>query len=58
MLSYRHAYHAGSHADVLKHLVLLLCLQHMNSKDKPYTVVDTHAGAGMYLLDTEQARRT
>jgi 23S rRNA (adenine2030-N6)-methyltransferase len=58
MLSYRHAFHAGSHADVLKHLVLLLCLQHMNSKDKPYTVVDTHAGAGLYLLDTEQARRT
>jgi 23S rRNA (adenine2030-N6)-methyltransferase len=58
MLSYRHAFHAGSHADVLKHLVLMLCLQHMNSKDKPYTVVDTHAGAGLYLLDTEQARRT
>lgn len=58
MLSYRHAFHAGSHADVLKHLVLMLCLQHMNSKDKPYTVVDTHAGAGLYLLDTEQAKRT
>lgn len=58
MLSYRHAFHAGSHADVLKHLVLMLCLQHMNSKDKPYTMVDTHAGAGLYLLDTEQAKRT
>lgn len=58
MLSYRHAYHAGSHADVLKHLVLMLCLQHMNSKDKAYTVVDTHAGAGLYALDGEQAKRT
>lgn len=58
MLSYRHAYHAGNHADVLKHLVLMLCMQHMNSKDKPYTVIDTHAGAGLYVLDSEQAKRT
>ena len=58
MLSYRHAYHAGNHADVLKHIVLKLCLEHMNSKDKPYTIVDTHAGAGLYSLDAEQAMRT
>jgi 23S rRNA (adenine2030-N6)-methyltransferase len=58
MLSYRHAYHAGNHADVLKHLVLTRCLQHMNAKDKPYTVIDTHAGAGLYALDTPQARQT
>jgi 23S rRNA (adenine2030-N6)-methyltransferase len=58
MFSYRHAYHAGNHADVLKHLVLMLCLDHMNSKDKPYTVVDTHAGAGLYALDSEPAQRT
>lgn len=58
MLSYRHAYHAGSHADILKHLVLMLCLEHMNTKEKAYTVVDTHAGAGMYLLGTPQARQT
>jgi 23S rRNA (adenine2030-N6)-methyltransferase len=58
MLSYRHAFHAGNHADVLKHLVLMLCIQHMNSKDKPYTLVDTHAGAGFYALDDEHAKRT
>jgi 23S rRNA (adenine2030-N6)-methyltransferase len=58
MLSYRHAYHAGNHADLLKHLVLTLCLQHMNTKDKPYLVLDTHAGAGQYALDAEQAKKT
>jgi 23S rRNA (adenine2030-N6)-methyltransferase len=58
MLSYRHAYHAGNHADLLKHLVLSLCLQHMNTKDKPYLVLDTHAGAGQYALDAEQAKKT
>ncbi|MBI5900093.1 MAG: 23S rRNA (adenine(2030)-N(6))-methyltransferase RlmJ [Rhodocyclales bacterium] len=58
MLSYRHAFHAGNHADILKHLVLSLCLQHLNGKDKPYLVLDTHAGAGMYAIDSEQARKT
>lgn len=58
MLSYRHAFHAGNHADILKHLVLTLCLQHMNGKDKPYLVLDTHAGAGMYAIDSEQAKKT
>ncbi len=58
MLSYRHAYHAGNHADVLKHLVLMLCLQHMNGKDKPYLVADTHAGAGLYALEGHEAKRT
>jgi 23S rRNA (adenine2030-N6)-methyltransferase len=51
MLSYRHAFHAGSHADVLKHFVLVQLLQYLNQKDKPYWFVDTHAGAGMYALD-------
>jgi len=50
MLSYRHAFHAGNHADVLKHYVLGLVLEHMNQKDKPYWYIDTHAGAGMYSL--------
>jgi 23S rRNA (adenine2030-N6)-methyltransferase len=58
MLSYRHAFHAGNHADVLKHLVLTLCLQHMNSKDKPWLLLDTHAGAGVYAIDSEEARKT
>ncbi|MFH2115434.1 MAG: 23S rRNA (adenine(2030)-N(6))-methyltransferase RlmJ [Spirochaetota bacterium] len=51
MLSYRHAFHAGNHGDVLKHLVLLECLDHLASKDKPYLYIDTHAGAGAYALD-------
>ena len=50
MLAYRHAFHAGNHADVLKHTVLLQVLRHMAAKDKPYTLVDTHAGAGGYSL--------
>ena len=58
MLSYRHAFHAGSHADILKHVVLTLCLQHMNSKDKPYLVLDTHAGAGLYAIDSVEAKKT
>ena len=58
MLSYRHSYHAGNHADVLKHTVLIHCLDYLNSKDKPYAVVDTHAGAGIYSLEAEHAERT
>lgn len=52
MLSYRHAFHAGNHADVLKHAVLAAMLDYFNQKDKPYWVIDTHAGAGCYQLDT------
>lgn len=51
MLSYRHAFHAGNHADVLKHYVLGLVLSYMNQKDKPYWYIDTHAGAGLYRLN-------
>lgn len=50
MLSYRHAFHAGNHADVLKHLVLVQLLRYFNLKDKPYWFIDTHAGAGAYSL--------
>jgi 23S rRNA (adenine2030-N6)-methyltransferase len=57
MLAYRHAFHAGNHADVLKHLVLMLVLQHMNAKDKGYRLVDTHAGAGGYSLQGEYANK-
>ena len=52
MFSYRHGFHAGNHADVLKHVVLVQLLTHMASKDKPFTFVDTHAGAGAYSLET------
>jgi 23S rRNA (adenine2030-N6)-methyltransferase len=57
MLAYRHAFHAGNHADVLKHMVLTLVLRHMNLKDKGYRVVDTHAGAGGYSLQGEYANK-
>jgi 23S rRNA (adenine2030-N6)-methyltransferase len=56
MLAYRHAFHAGNHADVLKHLVLMRVLRYMNQKDKPYRVVDTHAGAGGYSLEGRYAQ--
>jgi 23S rRNA (adenine2030-N6)-methyltransferase len=55
MLSYRHVFHAGNHADVLKHAVLLAVLDYFNQKDKPYWLIDTHAGAGGYRLDAGRA---
>lgn len=58
MLSYRHAFHAGNHADVLKHLVLKETLQYAAQKDKPFWYVDTHAGAGMYALDHGYAQQS
>jgi len=57
MLAYRHAFHAGNHADVLKHLVLMLVLRHMNQKDKAYRYVETHAGAGGYSLEGRYAQK-
>lgn len=58
MLSYRHAFHAGNHADVLKHWMFSLVLDYFNQKDKPYWVVDTHAGAGLYRLNSSVANKT
>jgi 23S rRNA (adenine2030-N6)-methyltransferase len=57
MLSYRHAFHAGNHADVLKHYVFCLVLDYFNQKPKPYWVIDTHAGAGMYALESDFAQK-
>ena len=57
MLAYRHAFHAGNHADVLKHIVLMLVLRHMNAKPKPYRYVDTHGGAGGYSLEGRYAQK-
>jgi 23S rRNA (adenine2030-N6)-methyltransferase len=57
MLAYRHAFHAGNHADVLKHITLTLLLRYMNQKDKPYRLVDTHAGAGGYSLEGRYAQK-
>lgn len=58
MLSYRHSFHAGNHADILKHATLCLILEALNQKDKPYFYGDTHAGAGIYSLASEHARAT
>ena len=55
MFSYRHAFHAGSHADVLKHTALIAMLRHLTQKDAALTIVDTHAGAGLYRLDGDYA---
>ncbi len=58
MLSYRHAFHAGNHADILKHWVEVLCLQYLKKKDKPFFYIDTHAGAGLYTLFEGYAQKT
>lgn len=55
MFSYRHAFHAGNHADVLKHLVLIECLKYLQQKEVGLTLVDTHAGAGIYELQSGYA---
>jgi 23S rRNA (adenine2030-N6)-methyltransferase len=58
MLSYRHGFHAGNFADILKHYALSLVLDYLTQKDKPLTYIDTHAGAGMYSLSDEFAQKT
>ncbi|MEJ2327714.1 MAG: 23S rRNA (adenine(2030)-N(6))-methyltransferase RlmJ [Chromatiaceae bacterium] len=57
MLGYRHAFHAGNHADVLKHLVLVQILEDLTAKPKPICYIDTHAGAGRYDLRSGFARQ-
>ena len=57
MLSYQHAFHAGNHADILKHYVLCSVIQSLNKKEKPYTLYDTHAGSGLYdMLDNRSLK--
>ena len=58
MLSYRHSFHAGNHADVLKHTVQSLIIEYLKEKEKPFLYLDTHAGAGRYQLSSEHAERT
>ena len=58
MLSYRHGFHAGNHGDVLKHWVLVLCLDYLKQKDKPFFYIDTHSGSGRYSLKDAYARKT
>jgi 23S rRNA (adenine2030-N6)-methyltransferase len=57
-MNYRHAYHAGNHADVLKHAVLALALTHLKKKDRPFRVIDAHAGPGIYDLASVEAGKT
>jgi 23S rRNA (adenine2030-N6)-methyltransferase len=57
LFSYRHGFHAGNHADVLKHIVLTHILQYYNQKETPYWFVDLHAGAGLYDLGGEWAQK-
>ncbi len=57
MLSYRHSYHAGNFADVLKHIILIEILEHLVKKDNPFDYIDTHAGAGFFSLQSEHAEK-
>jgi 23S rRNA (adenine2030-N6)-methyltransferase len=56
-MNYRHAFHAGGFADVIKHIVLVRILTHLHDKPAPFRVIDSHAGAGVYDLTGEEARR-
>ena len=57
MFSYRHAFHAGNHADVLKHITLLATMRHLMQKEAGITLIDTHAGAGLYRLDGDYSQK-
>jgi 23S rRNA (adenine2030-N6)-methyltransferase len=57
-VNYRHAYHAGNFADVVKHVALVALIAHLKKKDTPFRVIDTHAGAGVYDLSADAAART
>lgn len=58
MLSYRHSFHAGNHADVVKHIVQLLILQSLKQKDKGFLYLDTHSGVGRYSLLSAESEKT
>ena len=57
-MNYRHHFHAGNFADVMKHVLLLQLLTRLNQKDKPYRYIDTHGGAGKYDLSTSEAQKS
>src|SRR4051812_42939794 len=57
-MNYRHAYHAGNFADVLKHAALVGVLLHLHRKDTPFAVIDAHGGRGLYDLSAEEAKKT
>lgn len=58
MLSYRHSFHAGNHADVLKHIVLMLILENLSLKEKGFYYLDTHSGVGRYRLSSNESEKT
>lgn len=58
IMNYRHAYHAGNFADILKHIVLARCLAHLKEKSAPFRIIDTHAGIGVYDLKSREGLRT
>ncbi len=58
MLSYQHIFHAGNHADILKHCILIQVLTSLNKKEKPYTFFDTHAASGLYDLTDGRSLKT
>ena len=57
-MNYRHAYHAGNFADVLKHVVVALIIEHLKQKPQPFRVIDVHAGRGIYDLESIEAGKT
>lgn len=57
MLSYRHSFHAGNFADIIKHIVLVEILEHLTHKEKPFEYIDTHAGASMFNLTSVEAKK-
>jgi 23S rRNA (adenine2030-N6)-methyltransferase len=57
MLSYRHSFHAGNFADLLKHSIYIHCLEYMTQKPKSLRIIDTHSGAGIYSLNSTEARK-
>jgi 23S rRNA (adenine2030-N6)-methyltransferase len=57
-MNYRHIYHAGNFADVMKHLAFVLCVEYLKKKDTPFCVIDAHGGCGLYDLSSEQAQKT
>ena len=56
-MNYRHCYHAGNFADVIKHVVLIVLLQALQRKETPFCFLDTHAGIGLYELQSIQAQK-
>jgi 23S rRNA (adenine2030-N6)-methyltransferase len=58
LLSYRHGFHAGNFADLLKHLVLVQIIDYLKTKPSPIRYIDTHSGAGLYALSSEMSKKT